>query len=103
MDAENISVSISLEKRWAVQNLIPITLGIIIVRLAWMASFFAEIVANIERHEAVFHSRTISARNAKIDKAMSNIKAKSSNQMPSSNAKSPHPPFAKGGRGGIID
>jgi len=65
MDAENISVSISLEKRWAVQNLIPITLGIIIVRLVWMASFFAEIVANTGRHEAVFHSRTISAKNAK--------------------------------------
>jgi hypothetical protein len=65
MDAENISVSISLEKRWAVQNLIPITLGVIIVRLAWMASFFAEIVANTGRHEAVFHSRTMFVKNVR--------------------------------------
>jgi hypothetical protein len=85
MDAENISVSISLEKRWAMQNLIPITLGIIIVRLAWMASFFAEIVANTGRHEAVFHSRTISAKNAK---------RKGKNKNP------PSPPFNKGGLGG---
>jgi hypothetical protein len=35
--------------------------------------------------------------------SMSNAKVQISNQILSSSVKSPQPPFAKGGRGGIID
>jgi len=61
--AENISVSISLGKRWPVQNRIPAILGIIIVKSAWMISFFAEVVVNIRREEAAFLSKIISVKN----------------------------------------
>jgi len=52
--AEDVSVSISAVKRGLVQSLIPTTLGIITVRLAWTISFFAEDVANTERKGSVF-------------------------------------------------
>jgi hypothetical protein len=58
-----------------------------------MASFFAEIVANTGRHEAVFHSRTISAKNAKR-------KGKNKNP-PSPPSVSSRTDFNKGGLGGI--
>jgi hypothetical protein len=38
-----------------------------------------------------------------IELKMTNVKVQMSNQIQSSNIKSPQPPFAKGGRGGIID
>jgi len=51
-----------------VQNPIPIILGIIIVQFAWMISFFAEIVVNIRREEAVSHLGIISVKSAKLRK-----------------------------------
>jgi hypothetical protein len=50
-NAENISALISQEKDEPVQNLIPITLGIIIVLLASTISSFAESVANTGQKE----------------------------------------------------
>jgi len=61
--AENISVSISPGKKWPVQNRTPAILGIIIVKSAWMISFFAKVVVNIRREEAAFRSRTIFVKN----------------------------------------
>jgi hypothetical protein len=63
--AENSSVSMSLGKRWPAQNRIPAILGIIIVKSAWMISFFAKVVVNIRRDEAAFRSKTICAKNVK--------------------------------------
>ena len=65
IDAENISVSISPGKKRPVQNPIPIILGIIIVQLAWMLSFFVKVVANIGQEEAVSRLKIISAKNAR--------------------------------------
>jgi hypothetical protein len=62
-NAESISVSISAEKKRPVQNLIPVMSGIIIVPLAWMTYFFAEIVANTGQEKDVGPLEIISARN----------------------------------------
>jgi hypothetical protein len=59
-NSENISALISQEKKEPVQNLIPTTLGIIIVLLASTISSFAEIVANKRQEEATSASRIIS-------------------------------------------
>ena len=64
-NAENISVSISPEKKMVVQNLTPVILGIIIVRLVWMTYFFVEVVANTEQERAAGPSKIISVVNAK--------------------------------------
>lgn len=53
-DAENISVSNLLEKNRPAQNLILIISVIIIARLVWMISFFAESVASTKQEEDVF-------------------------------------------------
>ena len=81
INVENISVSISLGKNRPVQNPIPIILGIIIAKLAWMIFFFVEIAANTRREEGASRSRTMFVKNAKIDKAMSNVKAQISNKV----------------------
>ena len=73
-DAENISALVSPGKKMPVQNPIPIILVIIIARLAWIICFFAGIAAGTEQEEAGFPSWIISAKNVKIDKAMSNFK-----------------------------
>ena len=80
-NAENISVSISPEKKMPVQNLTPLILDIIIVPLVWMICFFAEIVVNTGQEKAAFLSWIISVKNVKIDKAMSNVKAQGSNKV----------------------
>lgn len=64
-NAENISVSISPEKKMPVQNLTPLILDIIIVPLVWMICFFAEIVVNTGQEKAVFHLRITFVRNVK--------------------------------------
>jgi hypothetical protein len=46
-----------------VPNRIPVILGIIIVKAAWMISFFAEVVVNTRREEAAFRLRTVCAKN----------------------------------------
>jgi hypothetical protein len=68
INAENISVSISLGKNRPAQNLILIISGIIIVQLAWMISFFVKVVANTGQEEAVSHLGIISAKNVKLTK-----------------------------------
>ena len=62
-NAENISVSISPEKKMPVQNLTPLILDIIIVPLVWMICFFAEIVVNTGQEKAVGPSKIISVKN----------------------------------------
>lgn len=64
-NAENISVSISPEKKMPVQNLTPLILDIIIVPLVWMICFFAEIVVNTGQEKAVGPSKIISVTNVK--------------------------------------
>ncbi|PIV20619.1 MAG: hypothetical protein COS40_11500 [Deltaproteobacteria bacterium CG03_land_8_20_14_0_80_45_14] len=64
-NAENISVSISPEKKMPAQNLIPVILGIIIVPLVWMICFFAETAANTGQEKAVFHLRITFVRDVK--------------------------------------
>jgi len=54
INAENISVSISLGTKRPVQNLTLIILGIITVQLAWTISFFVKIVANTGQEEVAF-------------------------------------------------
>jgi len=63
IDAENISVSISPEKKMLVQNPILIILVTIIARLAWIICFFAEIAAGTEQEEAAFPLKITSVRN----------------------------------------
>jgi len=80
-DAENISALVSLGKKMPVQNPIPIILVIIIAQLAWIICFFVRIAASTEQEEAGFHSWIISAKDVKIDKAMSNVKTQGSNKV----------------------
>ena len=81
INAENIFVWISRGKKRPVRSPIPIISDIIIVQLAGMISSFAEIAANTRREEGVSPSRIMFVKNAKIDKAMSNVKAQISNKV----------------------
>ena len=65
IDAENISVSISLEKKMPVQNRILIILVTIIARLAWIICSFAGIAAGIEQEEAGFPLKITSVKNVR--------------------------------------
>lgn len=62
-NAENISVSISPEKKMVVQNLTPVILGIIIVPLVWMICFFADIVDNTGQEKDGLDLRVTFVRN----------------------------------------
>ena len=55
------------------QNPIPIILGIIIVQLVWMISFFVKVVVNTGQEEAVSPSGIISVKSVEID----NVKCQS--------------------------
>jgi hypothetical protein len=46
-----------------VQNLIPVTLGIIIVRLVWIIYFFVWVAVDTKQEGAAFPSWIISVRN----------------------------------------
>jgi hypothetical protein len=63
IDAENISVSISPEKKMPVQNRILIILVTIIARLAWIICSFAGIAAGTEQEEAAFLLKITSVGN----------------------------------------
>ncbi len=69
------------------QNLTPVILGIIIAPLVWMIYFFAETVVNTGREKVVGPLKVISARSVEVDKAMSNVKAQSSNKVQVPNIK----------------
>jgi hypothetical protein len=75
-NAENISVSISPVKNRPVRNPTPVILDIIIAPLVWMSYFFAEIVADTGREKDASHLRITFVKSVKIDKAMSNAKAR---------------------------
>ncbi len=64
-NAENISVSISPEKKMVVQNLTPVIWGIIIVPLVWMICFFVRVVVTTGQEKDASLSGIISARSVK--------------------------------------